>query len=115
MPKQIAGIKNKGTKGFVKILNPVKGLITCKKEKLQTIVDTPKAIKNTQRIIVALLSEISTLYFTFFCSLMLDLKLTLEASSCIAPNGHAAPQNNLPNTRTERSNSTKITIIGIIT
>jgi len=69
---EIPGIKNRGTRGLVKILKPVKGFIICMTEKLQKIANTTTTAKKIHRIIVAVLREISILYFTFFCFLTLD-------------------------------------------
>ena len=62
---------------MVKKLKPVKGLIICSNEKLQKIAKTVITPKKIHRIMVAVLSEISILYFTFFCFLILKI-LTLK-------------------------------------
>ncbi len=100
--------------GLVKNLKPVKGLITCKKFKLQTTAKTINIPKNTHLIIVEILYEMSKLYFTCFCSFKLDLNLNLDANSCNAPKGHAYPQNIRPNKKTVKSSTIKMTIIGRI-
>ena len=87
--KVIPGIKNRGASGLVKILKPVKGFIICNIEKPQIIANTVITPNKFPRIIVAVLSEKSILYFTSFCFLIFDLKLIFEINSCNAPIGQA--------------------------
>ena len=94
--KVIPGIKNRGARGLVKILKPVNGLIICSNEKLQKIANTVITPKKIHRIMVAVLSEIS-IFFTFFCFLIFDLKLICEINSCSTPTGQAKPQSMRPN------------------
>ncbi len=110
--KEIPGIKNREASGLVKILKPVKGLIICSNEKLQKIANTTITPKKIHLIIVAVLSEISILYFTSFCFLMLDLKLIFEINSCNAPTGQAKPQIMRPNKKTVSNNIDNIIIMG---
>ena len=113
--KVIPGIKNRGARGLVKILKPVNGLIICSNEKLQKIAKIVITPKKIQRIMVAVLSEISILYFTFFCFLIFDLKLIFEINSCSTPTGQAKPQSMRPTKKTVSNNIIKTIIRGSIT